>query len=161
WPLLLLGMLNGFAQSSGWPGLIKIMAQWFRPEERGVVMGWWTTNYVFGGLAASVFAAWIVGGGQWRNGFVLPPLLLLGVAAVFGTLVRDGPADSAPTTGAAQGGSPFANYRLVMSQPVAWATASAAFLVKITRYAFLFWLPLYLTERLRYRPDQAGYLSSV
>jgi sugar phosphate permease len=37
----------------------------------------------------------------------------------------------------------------------------SALLVKVTRYAFLFWLPLYLTERLGYRPDQAGYLSSV
>src|SRR5262249_22350593 len=61
--LLVLGMLNGLAQSTGWPGLLKIMTGWVEPEERGVVMGWWTTNYVVGGFFATVFASWAVAGG--------------------------------------------------------------------------------------------------
>jgi sugar phosphate permease len=146
------------AQSTGWPGLTKTMASWFRPEERGVVMGWWTTCYVFGGLAATIFAAWCIGGRPWRSGFVLPAILLLAVAAVFMALVRDRPAAAdadAPKR------SPLADYREVMAQPVAWATAVAGFLLKVMRYSFLFWLPLYLTERLAYKPAQAGYLASV
>jgi sugar phosphate permease len=95
--LLAMGMVNGLAQSSGWPGLLKTMAMWFRPEERGVVMGWWTTNYVFGGFVATVFASCCVAGGSWKNGFVLPAALLLVLAAVFLTLVRDRPDDAADT----------------------------------------------------------------
>jgi len=159
--LLALGMVNGLAQSAGWPGLIKIMAAWFRPEERGVVMGWWTTNYVFGGVAATLFAAWSVGRRHWTNGFILPAALLLAVAVVFVTLVRDRPSDASAEAGPIVRRNPLANYREVMSQPVVWSTAAAACLVKITRYSFLFWLPLYLTERLGYRPEQAGYLSSI
>ena len=159
--LLVLGMVNGLAQSSGWPGLTKTMAAWFRPEERGVVMGWWTTNYVFGGLVASLFAAWCIRDGQIGQGFVLPAVLLLGVAAVFLLLVKNRPAIVADDPGECESGSPLQNYRAVMSQPAAWATAVAAFLVKVTRYSFLYWLPLYLTERLAYRPEQAGYLSSL
>lgn len=159
--LLALGMVNGLAQSSGWPGLTKIMAAWFRAEERGVVMGWWTTNYVFGGLAASLFAAWCIGGGQWRNGFILPAALLLAVAVVFVSLVKDAPRERTIAERDEVRRNPLANYRVVMAQPVAWITAATAFLVKVTRYSFLFWLPLYLTERLAYRPEQAGYLSSL
>ena len=159
--LLTLGMVNGMAQASGWPGLSKTMAAWFPPRMRGVVMGWWTTNYVFGGLAASVFAAWCVGAGDWRNGFVYPAAALLAVAVIFALLVRDRPTDGTTAGAPAARPSSLAAYRTVMSQPVVWATAGAAFLVKITRYSFLFWLPLYLTERLAYRPEQAGYLSSV
>jgi sugar phosphate permease len=157
--LLTLGMVNGLAQSAGWPGLNKTMASWFRPEERGVVMGWWTTCYVFGGFAATIVAAWCVSGRPWRTGFVLPAILLLAVAAVFTTLVRDRPGAAVDWTAAKR--SPLANYREVMAQPVAWATAAAGFLLKVMRYSFLFWLPLYLTERLAYKPEQAGYLSSV
>lgn len=157
--LLSLGMVNGFAQSTGWPGLIKTMAAWFRAEERGVVMGWWTTCYVFGGLAATIFAAWCVSGRPWRCGFVLPAILLLAIAAVFVVLVRDRPPAAVESKAAKRG--PLANYREVMAQPVAWATAFAGFLIKVMRYSFLFWLPLYLTERLAYKPEQAGYLSSV
>ena len=159
--LLVLGMVNGLAQSGGWPGLTKIMAAWYRPAERGVVMGWWTTNYVFGGLVASVFAAWSVSGGHWKNGFALPAGLLLAVAALFVMLVRDRPPAVAGDTPPDVPDNPLASYREVMSQPVAWATAVAALLVKVSRYSFLFWLPLYLTERLAYPPDQAGYLSAV
>ena len=159
--LLVLGMVNGLAQSSGWPGLTKTMAAWFRPAERGVVMGWWTTNYVFGGFAASIVAAWSVSGGDWRKGFILPAGLLLAVAAIFVALVRDRPADARSDAASQAPRNPLANYREVMAQPVAWAAAVTAFLVKITRYSFLFWLPSYMTERLAYRPEQAGYLSSV
>ena len=35
------------------------------------------------------------------------------------------------------------------------------FCVKLTRYAFLFWLPLYMTEHLGYAKPQAGYASSI
>jgi sugar phosphate permease len=160
--LLVLGMLNGFAQSSGWPGLLKIMAAWFRSSERGVIMGWWTTNYVFGGFLATLFAAWAVASGHWTNGFLWPALLLLAVAAVFSLLCSDQPAavpGDATATPHAQG--LIAGFRILLARPALWATAVAALLVKITRYAFLFWLPLYLSEQLCYKPDQAGYLSSV
>ena len=164
--LLALGMVNGLAQSSGWPGLLKIMAAWFRPAERGVVMGWWTTNYVAGGFLATVFASWLVTGGDWRRGFVFPALLLLVVAAIFLLLVRDHPPECSDDVGASSAVAiprphPLAGYRLVIRRPVAWVTAITACLSKITRYSFLFWLPLYLTEKLHYRPEQAGYLSSV
>src|SRR5258708_24185194 len=37
--------LNGFAQSTGWPGTTKGMAEWTPPETRGAVMGFWCTCY--------------------------------------------------------------------------------------------------------------------
>ena len=53
--LVLFACLNGAGQSAGWPGLVKIMAAWFRPRERGIVMAWWTTNYVIGGFVGYRF----------------------------------------------------------------------------------------------------------
>jgi sugar phosphate permease len=90
----------------------------------------------------------------------MPAVGLLAVAAMFALLARDGPQAASPAAGAHNPRS-IAGYGAVVRQPVAWATAVAAFLVKITRYSFLFWLPLYLNEHLRYKPDMAGYLSSV
>ena len=159
--LLALGMVNGLSQASGWPGLLKTMAAWFRPEERGVVMGWWTTNYVAGGFLATIFASWLVAGGEWRRAFAIPALLLLVVAVIFLLLVRDQPDDGVMSPKKTAPSHPLAGYRAIVRRPVAWVTAVTACLVKITRYSFLFWLPLYLTERLHYRPEQAGYLSSV
>jgi sugar phosphate permease len=41
------------------------------------------------------------------------------------------------------------------------AIAVMYFFVKMTRYSFLFWLPMYMTERLLYSPVHAGYASSI
>lgn len=159
--LLILGMLNGLAQSSGWPGLLKIMAAWFAPSERGVVMGWWTTNYVLGSFLATIFASWAIAGSDWRNGFLWPAALLLLVAGIFALFVRDRPAEPGPGESTVRLAPGPGNYRALLASPLLWVTAVSAMLVKITRYAFLFWLPLYLTEHLAYKPDQAGYLSSI
>ena len=60
--LLVFGILlclNGTGQSTGWSGTVKNMAPWFRRKERGVVMSWWATCYVIGGLAATAFATYM------------------------------------------------------------------------------------------------------
>ena len=58
--IVLFACLNGAGQSAGWPGLVKNMAAWFRLRERGIVMAWWTTNYVIGGFVGTVFATFVV-----------------------------------------------------------------------------------------------------
>jgi|GEM_PF-434607 len=52
--------LNGTGQSTGWSGTVKNMAPWFRRKERGVVMSWWATCYVIGGIAATALATYMV-----------------------------------------------------------------------------------------------------
>ena len=42
-----------------------------------------------------------------------------------------------------------------------WTAAIGALFCKITRYSFLFWLPLYLTQRRGYTTGEAGYTSSI
>ncbi|MFQ5792795.1 MAG: MFS transporter [Acidobacteriota bacterium] len=92
-----LACVNGVGQSSGWPGLVKTMAHWFGRRERGVVMGWWGTNYVLGGSFATVFATfwvvhpWLFLDWGWRRGFWLPAWLLAIVTLLFVRLVRNRP----------------------------------------------------------------------
>ena len=58
--LAVLLCVNGAAQSTGWSGTVKNMTPWFRPRERGVVMAWWSTCYVVGGIVATAFATYLV-----------------------------------------------------------------------------------------------------
>ena len=84
-----LACLNGLGQSTGWSGLVKMMGNWFSGNQRGIVMAWWSTNYVLGGFLATAFATWAVAQSMiaphlgWRRGFLFPALLLLPVTAVF------------------------------------------------------------------------------
>lgn len=53
--------INGFAQSTGWPAVIKGMTNWFSVRERGKVMGPWGTCYTVGDVVGTALAAFVIG----------------------------------------------------------------------------------------------------
>ena len=179
----LLACLNGAGQSAGWPGLVKNMGAWFHPRERGIVMAWWTTNYVVGGLVATVFATfvvtstWLLPQWGWRRGFWLPAAALLIIAVAFVVFARNRPSDaplpevvendgdvptsrSDPDQKSPRLRPPAFPWRMLGDGEI-WTVAIGALLSKVTRYSFLFWLPLYLAQGLHYSAGEAGYTSAV
>ena len=46
-------LIQGLAQSTGWSGLCKNIGSFFPSEQRGRVLGLWSSCYAFGGLVAS------------------------------------------------------------------------------------------------------------
>ncbi|MEZ5356763.1 MAG: MFS transporter [Bryobacteraceae bacterium] len=150
-PLTVAQGVNGLAQATGWPSVLKLARDWFPTANLGVIMSWWGTHLVVGGFIATNLAAKVSEGG-WRRGAWIPSLILAGIGILFGILARDRRADS-PHTHSSAG-------PLAITRPLA-AIACMYFFVKMTRYAFLFWLPLYMTEHLSYSPVHAGYASSA
>jgi sugar phosphate permease len=173
--LLVFACVNGAAQSTGWSGLVKMMAAWFQGANRGVVMAWWGTNYVLGGFAATAFATWTITQETifpqlgWRRGFVFPALLLLAVAVLFLGWVEEAPAEERVPDGASSSWrrrasrhepSNWANLAELLRKRALWMVSLSYFFLELARYAFLFWLPLYMVERLHYSLRLSGYLSS-
>jgi sugar phosphate permease len=175
WWLLWFACLNGLGQSTGWSGLVKIMGNWFSGNRRGIVMAWWSTNYVLGGFLATAFATWAVTQSMiaphlgWRRGFLFPALLVVPVAMVFLVLVKDSPetGEAAAILETHAGGEAakhawnFADLlRLLSSKPL-WAIGSSYFFLELCRYALMFWLPFFLVNRLRFDLTRSGYVSSL
>jgi MFS transporter, OPA family, sugar phosphate sensor protein UhpC len=148
-PLAVSQGANGFLQAAGWPGVLKMSRDWFPSANRGVIMAWWGTHLVVGGFLASNLAAFAASGG-WRQAAWVPATILTALAVLFFSFSRDGVSRPKDTVAG----------KLVMT-PRLIAIATMYFFTKLTRYSFLFWLPLYLTERLRYSPVNAGYASSI
>jgi len=179
---MVLWCVNGYGQSTGWSGTIKNMATWFQKKERGVVMGWWCTCYVLGGSFATIFATYcatnntILPGLGWKRAFWAPAIALFIIALVYILLTRNKPSDAgfsdfpeddkdksssdSSSSSLADQDSPSV-LREVLSNPGIWITGIMYFFLKMTRYSFLFWLPVYMTEKLGYTVKQAGYTSSV
>lgn len=171
--------LNGLGQSSGWSGLLKNMSAWFRHEERGVVMSWWSTCYVIGAFAATLFATYwsttelFFPELGWKRGFLAPAFLLLIIALVYVLLTRNTPKSAGlPEIVQEDTGSSNAStetnsldkataVKMVLRNSAVWITAAMYFLLKMTRYCFLFWLPMYMVEALGYDNGPAGYMSSI
>ncbi len=148
--LVAIQAVNGAAQSTGWPGVLKLTRDWFPPHKRGVSLGWWSTHMVVGGFAGTWLAV-RAADAHWTRGATVPAIALACLAVVFLAFAKDRPA---PPAAARNRG------RLKITPPLA-AIAAMYFCVKMTRYAFLFWLPLYMTEQLHYAKTQAGYASSL
>lgn len=166
-PITVLQAINGFAQACGWPGLLKIMTCWFSGQSRGVVLAWWGTNYVIGGFLATIFATsagtgTILAAMGWRRAAIAPAIVLLVVAIVFWFLVRESPEGQADEGSTTPPPSPaISGLSEVVANPAILTISAMYFSVKLVRYVLLFWLPLYMTQRLSYGADEAGYTSSV
>ncbi|WP_428305156.1 MFS transporter [Lacipirellula sp.] len=180
WTFIILAVLQGVAQSTGWSNVNKTMSAWFSLRERGRVVGWWCTCYSLGPAIALMFGGAMMrlfssertdadGAPQvveyWPAAFWSAAAVLgvVGVLAWF--LLRDRPEDlglpsieqyhgepesllddESPAEPAPEGSS--AIIREVLSSPSIWLLAISYFCVKLTRYVFIFWGPLYVKESL-------------
>lgn len=159
---------NGFAQATGWPGNIGTLAQWFRREERGTVMGFWSTCYQLGSIAAKAFAAFMVGWAGVAWSFWGASLVMVAVWITFYLLQRDQPEDVGlpaivepappPADGAPapthDGWAPGA-LRTVVVMGLAY------FSFKFLRYGLDSWAPMVIEERFATSTATAGYVSTV
>ena len=160
-------VLQGLSQSTGWAPLAKNITNWFSLRERGVVMGWWATNYTIGGLVGAPFAGLMaVYFGGWRFAFFMPALALVVVLVLFILLQKNRPqdlglpsiedyhrepgSDSNTDEGArdsAAEGSWEATLEVVKN-PMIILLGTVYFFLKPTRYAILMWGPFYISETL-------------
>lgn len=172
--LLFFACLNGAGQSTGWSGLVKTMAVWFRGSNRGIVMAWWSTNYVLGGFLATAFATWsiveteLLPGLGWRRGFLFPALLVMATAGAYLIVAKEKPEAADLPAGAARdpdvlrsAQTNLAVLASLLRKPSLWMLSFSYFFLELCRYALMFWLPLYMVNRLKYSLQASGYLSSM
>ncbi len=103
----LIAILNGWFQSCGAPGMIKINAAWFARKERGtfagifgimIQMGQYAINtlapLLLGGFTVGLWfvGTWVVEPGTWRVLFIIPPFVTAFVAVFMALTVREEPA---------------------------------------------------------------------
>jgi MFS transporter, OPA family, glycerol-3-phosphate transporter len=156
--LLILQLLNGFGQGLGFPALAKMLATWFSRRERPVVLAWWSASYSLGGGLAAGVALWVLTPNLvsiWgrKQCFMLPPLLLTLLSLYFYLSTRDKPEDvsleplgvtDAVEEREAEG--VLRGWWMVLSNGNIRTISAMYFFLKMTRYALLFWLPLYLVQ---------------
>ncbi len=150
--------LNGLAQATGWPGCAQVMAAHTTVLERARVMGWWSTCYQVGGIAATACATWLLAHYGWRAAFRVPAV---GLAVVAG-LVFLGLPDRSAAQASGQSATPLsrAELRALFSNPLIYSYSACYFCLKLIRYSLLFWLPFYLHTAAGFGNVESGYLST-
>lgn len=173
--------LNGFAQSTGWPGCAKAFSNWFARRERGTVMGLWATCYQVGGVVSTLLATMLLVEFGWSSAFFGPALFLAGFAVLFIALQKPSPeeiglssieeyyrqikglgeekADADDQQSMRVSAKESFGF-VIRSRPI-WTLGLTYVVLKFVRYSLLFWLPLYMAQHLKYDSEEAGYTSSV
>lgn len=158
--MLVLQMLNGFGQGMGFPALARLLAVWFHRQERPGILAWWSASYSVGGVLAASLTFWcatttvLLPSWGWRRCLMLPPLLLAGIALFFYHRTRDNPQQAGLTTIAdPSAGTPGLDssgwtngWWSVLANGHIRTISAMYFFLKMTRYALLFWLPIYLVQ---------------
>ena len=155
--------VNGFFQAMGWSSMVRVMAHWFPIRVRGKVMGAMGTCYLLGNAFTWLVALVLMSelgrrfGCDWRSVFLVPAVMFAGVGVFFFLMIRNQPEDvglppvdgkhepSGEAVSAAQP-SIMENFIRTVSNPYLWIVAGTFFLLDLTRYGFVNWLPGYLTE---------------
>ena len=174
-------LLQGLSQSTGWAPLAKNITNWFSLRERGVVMGWWATNYTIGGLIgapiAGLAATYFL---DWRYAFFIPAIILAVIMVLFFLLQKNKPEDiglpaieeyhndelpskkfpndeiiSEPEEGS------WKSIFEVIKNPMVLRLGAVYFFIKPTRYAILFWGPLYVSESLGTGMAESAFVNAA
>lgn len=155
-------LIQGLAQSTGWSGLCKNLGSFFPAQQRGRVLGLWSSCYAFGGLVASPFAGWwaytLVG--TWHAAFISSAAVVAVVAVLFFIFQRNTPQDvGLPAVEPAQEQtaeealaesrlSVLAPLREILRNRTVLTLGLAYFLLKPARYAILLWGPVIVFEQM-------------
>jgi OPA family sugar phosphate sensor protein UhpC-like MFS transporter len=172
-------LVQGLSQATGWAPLAKNISNWFSLRERGVVMGWWATNYTIGGMVGAPlagFMAFYFGG--WRFAFFLPALVLAIILVLFFLLQKNQPEDLGfPSIEEYHGesecetkqdkkrdvGPEEGSWKPVLEaikNPMVLLLGAVYFFLKPARYAILFWGPLFINESLGTGMAESALVSS-
>ena len=105
----LIALINGWFQSCGAPGMVKINTAWFQRNERGtfagifgimIQLGQFMANtlspYILAGFALTFWGigTWVVAPGNWRMLFIIPPFVTAIMALFMAFVVKEEPAQA-------------------------------------------------------------------
>ncbi|KAJ8752881.1 hypothetical protein K2173_008616 [Erythroxylum novogranatense] len=78
---LMVQMLAGLFQSTGWPLVVAVIGNWFGKKRRGLIIGIWNAHTSVGSISGSLIASATLSYG-WGWSFVVPVLIIAFVSLV-------------------------------------------------------------------------------
>ncbi|KAL4347445.1 hypothetical protein GQ457_17G019270 [Hibiscus cannabinus] len=175
---LMVQMIAGLFQSTGWPSVVAVVGNWFGKKKRGLIMGIWNAHTSVGNISGSLIASALLSYG-WGWSFVVPGLLIALIGLSVFLLLPVSPESVGVDREEDFVDSPRKNGEEV-TEPLlgsdsdteikekavgfieAWKIPGVApfafclFFAKLVAYTFLYWLPFYISHT----AIEGKYLSS-
>lgn len=167
---LLMQMVAGLFQATGWPSVVAVIGNWFGKRKRGLIMGIWNAHTSVGNITGSLLAASVLQYG-WGWSFIVPgAFIFLGGVLVYlflpaypedvgfpcpyslGNNQQTDPGDLEVQNQSNTGPQVSSINRRSVGLfeacliPGVIPFALCLFFSKLVAYTFLYWLPFYLSQ---------------
>ncbi|XP_022969907.1 putative glycerol-3-phosphate transporter 1 [Cucurbita maxima] len=173
---LIVQMLAGLFQSTGWPSVVAVIGNWFGKSKRGLIMGIWNAHTSVGNISGSLIASALLSYG-WGWSLVVPGLIIaLSGLVVFlflpvnpesvgidkegdglSSLKKVGEGTTVPLLKSASEIENAVGFMEAWRIPGVAPFAFCLFFAKLVAYTFLYWLPFYISHTV----IDGKYLSST
>ena len=150
--MLVLWGINGFAQSAGWPPMIRILAERLHPSHLKRVSTVVPVSYVVGTVATWALIGALAHGESWRVAFWLPGLVLMLTAALWWKGGIDAPSREPSRIRVAA--------IVAEGRAVAFALLVSA-LAGFVRNGSIIWLPTYFLDSQLIAPHLVGAVAAL
>jgi MFS family permease len=164
--LLMLRMLLGLGESTGFPCVSKLLAVAVPPKGLGTANGIVGFAYTFGPAVGLFFGGQLLIRYGWRSPFLVFGALSLLWLLPWWRMKIPGQergvlaAESAGGPAAAGSDDRWPTYRMILKQPSLWGTGLGLFSSNYVFYFILMWLPEYLQRVHGYSPEHMTSVSS-
>lgn len=161
---LIVQMIAGLFQSTGWPSVVAVVGNWFGKSKRGLIMGIWNAHTSVGNITGSLIASYFLKYG-WGWSMVVPGLMIAVVGAIVFMFLPVDPESVGVVRDEDESGSPKKGItEHLLSSKLdhqkesavgfleAWKIPGVApfafclFFAKLVAYTFLYWLPFYISH---------------
>jgi len=173
WYLLVLQVFNGMFHSTGWPGVVAGMGNWFGKGQRGLIMGIWNSHTSIGNIVGSTIAGAFVTY-NWGLSFIVPGIVLAAVGLLcFFAFVphpsnigissddEENPKEQTEDKPVTEDSSSAIGFIGAFKIPGVIEFSLCLFFAKLVSYTFLYWLPNYIHSKSGVDADDAAFLSTI
>ncbi|XP_061448868.1 glucose-6-phosphate exchanger SLC37A2 isoform X3 [Rhineura floridana] len=92
WYFVLVQVLNGLAQTTGWPSVVSCVGNWFGKGKRGLIMGIWNSHTSVGNILGSLIAGiWV--SNAWGLSFIVPGIIIATMGVICFLFLIESPED--------------------------------------------------------------------
>ncbi|XP_030833755.1 glucose-6-phosphate exchanger SLC37A2 isoform X4 [Strongylocentrotus purpuratus] len=184
---IIMQIIGGLFQATGWPSVVAIVANWFGKGRRGLILGVWNTHTSLGNILGSLVAGIFVDK-AWGWSFVVPGFIIggMGVIIFLFLIVYPSDIDCKPTNSLpvpspdpneySDDGEAVHSRREEQAKPedikaiTFWGALQipgviefslCLFFAKLVSYTFLYWLPAYIHSTSHVTDERAADLSTL
>jgi len=155
WMLAAFLMLLGLGEAGNWPAAVKVVGEWFPPQERSLASGIFNSGAGIGALVGPTAVGLLLIYLGWRPAFVIVGLIGYLWLVVFALVYRTPASVAAEVTT-----PPPAPWRLLKTRFLFFFALSKLFMDPVW-YFYVFWLPKFLTEVYHFNLKQIVWLAPV